>query len=344
MSHSVLAPSSAYRWTVCPGSVRLAQQYPETGSSAAAAEGTLAHSHAEHWLRTGQPRDDIPPAMVEPLAMYIADVYSVTLSPQVEQRLDLSMIHPACFGTADAVHRDGHTVYVWDLKFGYQLVEVQNNLQLLCYAAGVAQPGDTIYVIISQPRVWHSQGRTRSFFITYEALTEHIDRLRRAAVLAMSDTAEAVPGTHCTYCPALHVCPAARRVLLDFSQPAQAEPVPDHALAEELRVMRDIERLLRLRIGALEADALQRMRTGSRLPGLSTRRTETRLQWSAPPAEVLAMAAACGYQITKPVTPTQALNSGVPADIVHQYAERKPGAVQLATDCDKQASEVFKNG
>ena len=290
------------------------------------------------------PRDDIPEAMLEPLAMYVAEVYHVTPAPAVEQRLEIPAVHPECYGTADALHRAGTDVYVWDLKYGYQVVEVVDNWQLVCYAAGVARPGDTVHVVIVQPRVWHPAGRARVFSITYEQLAERVSRLRERALLAMSGQAYTAPGRHCSYCPALAVCPAARRVLLDHSEPAIAEPIPDHALAEELRLLRDLDQVLRMRVGALEADALQRMRSGKRLPGIHTRQTESRLQWTAAPEDVLRMASACGYQISRPVTPTQALDAGVPAEIINQYASRKPGAVQVSTGCDRKASEVFKHG
>ena len=42
MDHSQLAPSSAFRWVRCPGSVSLSAQYPDTGGIEAD-EGDAAH-------------------------------------------------------------------------------------------------------------------------------------------------------------------------------------------------------------------------------------------------------------------------------------------------------------
>lgn len=49
-THARLSASSAKRWMSCPPSVRLEEQFPDSGSEYAA-EGTLAHSLAETILR-----------------------------------------------------------------------------------------------------------------------------------------------------------------------------------------------------------------------------------------------------------------------------------------------------
>ena len=53
MSHALLSPSSAHRWLECTPSARLEAEVKDT-SSAAADEGTLAHSLAETLLLTWQ--------------------------------------------------------------------------------------------------------------------------------------------------------------------------------------------------------------------------------------------------------------------------------------------------
>ena len=45
-AHALLSASSAHRWVHCTPSARLEEQFPDTGSDAAA-EGTLAHALAE---------------------------------------------------------------------------------------------------------------------------------------------------------------------------------------------------------------------------------------------------------------------------------------------------------
>ena len=52
-AHARLSPSSAKRWLMCPGSVKLSEAYPDTTSSYAS-EGTAAHELAEKCLRERQ--------------------------------------------------------------------------------------------------------------------------------------------------------------------------------------------------------------------------------------------------------------------------------------------------
>ena len=343
-THSVLAPSSASRWSVCTGSVSLCAQHGIDPDSPASVEGTLAHSHAEHWLRTGAPRQDMPQALREGVGIYVQDVTAHSEAPEVEVRLSLSAIHPDCFGTADALARHGKTIRLWDFKFGRVPVPVRNNLQLICYASGVAQPGDTVILTIVQPRVWHRDGPVHCDRLTYDDLQGPVAHLRQQAARALSDRAELVPGAHCRYCPGAHVCPVARRVLADYVQPAAAEIVPDLHIADELRTLREVQNLVNRRLEQLERDALGRLRAGARLPGCEVRPRAGRLHWTHPDQAVATMANLCGVTVTRLMTPQQALDSGVPLSLIEHYTERRHGALQVKTDANERAAEVFQHG
>ena len=338
MQHSILAPSSASRWIKCPGSVQYPQDDRETDASR---EGTAAHRFAERWLISGAPPADMPDYMAEPLAVYIAAVLSVTTNPAVEQRLQMPLIHPACFGTADATHRGGRRVFVFDLKFGRMPVEVENNYQLICYAIGAARPGDVVTVYIVQPRIWHPDGPIRSVTYSYDELTEHAARLHKQAVIALSENAYTSPGYHCQWCPGLHVCPAARRVSLQ-DRPQVLE-IPDSTLADELQILRESLAVTQNRLDALERDALGRLRTGARLIGCNAHYSEGRRSWNTPDEDVIKMSDLLNINITKLITPAQALNCGIPEEIINQYSNRKTGKLKISTDGDEIAKRVFKN-
>lgn len=139
-AHATLAPSSAYRWMVCPGSIVLEQGFPNT-TSVYAAEGTAAHELASWCLANDeQPEDhlglwvdiraehgnvlvdlsldddlddreenrffEVNDDMVAAVTVYtefVAELcgQSKDYELSVEQRLDGTYLHPDIFGTGD---------------------------------------------------------------------------------------------------------------------------------------------------------------------------------------------------------------------------------------------------
>ena len=328
---------------MCPGSVRLSQLFPEVGSSPAAIEGTEAHSYAEKWLTAGEPPEEMPDYMAEPLALYIAAVLSVTERPAVEVRLEIPAIHAACFGTADAMHRAENRVHVIDLKFGRMPVEVDGNWQLICYAAGACKPGDIVTVTIVQPRIFHPAGRVRSVVYTYDQLQVFVGALARSAALAMSDNPHTIPGLHCQYCPALHACPSARRSALFHIADSNPVEIPPDALSEELAAARISSDIAKWRVEALEKQTMELLKLGTRVPGSEIKAGAGRLYWSVSEDDIRAMSRIYDVEPVRLVTPVQALEMGIPGDVIEHYATRRPGRLQISTDSDQKAARIFKN-
>ncbi len=337
MSHSILAPSSAGRWRLCTGSIQFSHLNQDTSASR---EGTEAHHWAKVWLRKGEPAAETPEPMRKPLRVYVDHVHSVTRNPQIEQRVNIPAIHSACYGTTDAMFRDGSRLWLWDLKYGRMLVEVHDNWQLICYASGFAQPGDTITLTIVQPRVWHVDGYCRSVTYTYEQLQSYVVQLVAAAEQSMSAGAKLVAGAHCRYCPGLHVCPAARRMALSF--PVEAENIPNDAIASELDALREQSALIQYRLDALERDAMDRMRAGARLSDCSVESSRGRLTWAVPADDITALAHATGIDLHKPITPIQARDAGLSPDVLKHYTIRRNSGLRIATGADDRAREIFK--
>lgn len=100
-AHSPLAPSSAYRWVFCEGSVALEAAYPETEEDESAAEGTAAH-HAGAEMLLGREPGTVAPngvvlteEMLDGAQMWVDDVRSIGAPAselQVEQRVYMPRI------------------------------------------------------------------------------------------------------------------------------------------------------------------------------------------------------------------------------------------------------------
>ena len=343
-AHAVLAPSSAAQWVACPGSVLMQQKYPDDTTSEPAIEGTRAHGVAAHWLTHGEPPEGVPDEMIDAVGVYVDDVKRVGGIRRIEVRVDARSIHPQCWGTSDTISRVGRDLYVWDYKHGFGLVEVWMNWQLIAYASGVAEPGDTVHLRIVQPRAYHSGGAVRQWVVTYDQLTAYVTELKDAAGVALGEDPHLTPGKHCRYCSARHACPSARRLVLDaidYVTAATDEPLPDLSIGDEIRTLRAAADLLSYRLNGLESDATTRLASGRTLPGLEVRHGSGRLEWSRPAADVLAMGQVLGVDLATPVTPRAAIKSGIPEAVVMQYVSRKTGAARVYTDSNEKAKRIF---
>lgn len=254
-AHARLAPSAAHRWINCPGSVRATADLPDSTSNAAA-EGTAAHELCAHCLSTGddpatfldmwidiQAEDGagrfveldeepdealrffpIDEEMVDGVQMYLEHVRSLLPSEyfalEVEQRLDMTHLHPQIFGTGDATvldHAHQH-LHVIDFKYGKGIaVEADENPQLLLYAAGAARRHHnakvanlTIHVV--QPRAPHAKGPIRTYDIDLLDLFEFEATLAIAAAETDKPDAAFHAGDWCSdgFCKIQASCPANR--------------------------------------------------------------------------------------------------------------------------------------
>lgn len=215
-AHAKLGASSMYRWSACPGSVRLCAD-KENKSSPYAAEGTLAHEIAADILLGGT-QAGVDPEMLEAIMVYVDAVRShAGCKLFVEHRFNLSMVHPDCFGTADAVvwNEKDRILYVYDYKHGAGIaVEVENNKQLQYYALGalltLGYRPKHVEMVVVQPRCPHPDGPIRRWRIPVIDLLDFEADLLSAAEDTEDPNAPLVSGDHCRFCPASATCPELR--------------------------------------------------------------------------------------------------------------------------------------
>ena len=282
-AHATLAPSAAHRWMECPGSIAMETPFPNV-SSVYAAQGTAAHElagwclandeepedHLGLWIDTRADHgnifvdltDDEGPHeenryfpidddMVAAVTVYTDFVRSLIAGKpaaelDVEQRLDMTHLHPDIFGTGDAtvyIESESH-LHVCDYKHGKgAAVDADDNPQLLLYGTGAAmrfhnRPLRKVTLHIVQPRAPHPKGRIRSQELDLFSLFEFEGDITTAAMLvdqARKDFAVATAvdgridnsswptvylkaGEHCGFCKAHAICPKARAAALELAQ------------------------------------------------------------------------------------------------------------------------------
>jgi hypothetical protein len=125
-------------------------------------------------------------------------------------------------GTADVLATNPTTVFVLDFKFGYNLVSPEENAQGLFYAMAAMEDEktkhlfegrDRIVVGIIQPQ-YEAEGQ--DMIQTWECdkahlvafVSSYLDAIEmQEAVLADNLTPSPTAGDHCSYCPAMSICP-----------------------------------------------------------------------------------------------------------------------------------------
>lgn len=370
--HSVLPPSGAGAWGNCGAWVGMHRLYPEhDGDPEAAKEGQAAHAVCASMLLGGTPKEgDIDAAtgvvvdedMLDGASLYVADVLQTCAGfggvPVVETPVAIPRVHPECWGTPDAWAFDpGQMVlYVWDFKYGHRWVEVFENAQLgPCYASGIldalgfdgaSEQSVRIVCRIVQPRSFHRDGQVREWRLKATDLRPLVNKLRAAALDALSDNPTARVGSYCRDCAGRHSCPVLQLAALEAcdtafaAQPFQLAPF---AVGAELRAMRRALDMLEARVAGLETEALRLLATGNSVPYWRAEQSKGRERWNVPADQVIALGHAFGVDLAKPlqaITPKQA-KALVDETVISAYSETPRGAIKLVPCNDNHAKKVF---
>lgn len=234
-AHAILSASSAHRWVHCTPSARLEEQFPDTGSDAAA-EGTVAHTLAEikvrqyfypqevsrqkmtrtvnklkkdgHWADEMQGYTDEYLDYVKSAAMAFAHIPHA----DVEKTVYFDKYVPEGFGTADCILIGGDTLHVIDFKYGKGVsVSAEENLQMILYALGaydacrILYPIETVKLSIVQPRI----DNISEWEIPLSVLVAYGEMISDKAALAYKGEGEFVPSEeNCRFCRARAQCRA----------------------------------------------------------------------------------------------------------------------------------------
>jgi len=238
---------------------------------------------------------------------------------RVEQRVNMPQIHEHCWGTYDAAAfiPDWNELFIWDYKHGHREVTAVGNLQLICYAAGLANEypvnADTVVTMrIVQPYCYHADAPVWTWRVRYAELIPYLETLRIAAERAMTDPV-LTPGLHCRDCAAVGRCASARRygysIVSYVDEPYLIESMTGPDLAAERLILRDGLPVIAERLEAIEDQLQDMVGKGDRSSGLTVQNKQGRKKWSVPVAQVIAFARQFGADVAKPgtLTPTQSV-------------------------------------
>lgn len=311
--HAALGASSAHRWMLCPGSVRMEAPLAST-TSVHAEEGTAAHTLAELCLReqrspedfigttiNGRPVDEEMAESVQVFVDYCCSLATQSDEHWIEQRINLAPLNPPApmFGTLDfgAYHAASQELEIVDLKYGRGvLVEVEGNKQARYYAIGAwLQLGggraiSQVKITIVQPRAAHTAGPVRSEVVSVAELLDFVGTLFAAAAETQRPDAPLVAGDHCRFCKASAICPAQQRLaeqvaMVEFAAlPADQPPAPDTIPLPTLLEMMQQMPILEAWIKACYAHVEGLLLSGYEVPGYKLVQRRATRKWIDPDA------------------------------------------------------------
>jgi len=376
--HAVLAPSAAGCWGYCPGSVSMGRLFPDRGEWAQGAE----EGNAAHWVMDATIKSYvggsylIPPSallgvpapnglivdqdMVDAVKVHTDDVLRAArgrYTPHAEVRVEVKNIHADNWGTLDTYlfAEEERTLYLWDLKYGWSIVDAVGNLQAANYAIGLFSDQhvtpdqvDKIVIRIVQPRPFGAGGPIRQWTLTLDELRQYGEHLRKQAEEAMGSDPQcrAFAGA-CKHCPARHACPALNRAAADamhLSYSAIPEEMDATQLGRHLTELTDAKKMLEARISGIEEQARSLIKSGSVIPGWIIEVGQGRQNWTISNEEVMIL----GRIYNKPLsrmgvlTPKQAITEGIPPNEVARHSTQSTTGAKLVPVNSKKTREAFK--
>ncbi len=363
--HSIFSPSQLPRIVLCPASVKESTYAPLSEPSSYAKRGTYLHTippqtwvNGLQWLKRNQLKLDLNLDEYNWLVdcqEYLAKVMKApTLGSddiKFESEIDLSAWGlREIWGTSDVSIVDHVKRHAWviDWKFGAGVqVYVQNNEQLMAYAAGVVgvtQLLDKITLVIGQPPLNHWD----EWEIKYTDLVEWVMNVLSPAIDKARDPncGEYHPGEkQCRFCPAGMTCRARHKSTLAGAQKifetySDMNQVTKAELAKVLRKADEYDAYIK----AIRQYALQELLKGRPFPtfklvaGRSTRKwmsEDSAYDWLSSHSSIR------GDQMYKKtlISPSQAekLDKELKKDKSFQALVHKPeGAPKLVPDEDKR--------
>jgi len=358
--------SSLDRYMKCPGFAQMTDTLPNL-SNPAAEEGTAAGELLQAMLEQRSLKPNVT-GVAKNGVRFDSDMY-FHLGPIAQEILDKNVMISceervdwvpaqgvAIRGQFDISYIVGDTLYIEDLKYGWKIVDVKENWQLIGYVIGkqiqmtYAKLEVPKYVsfTIHQPRPHHEEGRSRTVVLNRDEITKYYydicDRMKQIA----AGSRELITGSHCKYCPAAaNRCPAISRsmyngiaeVMYDFKQ----DDLTEAEIAEQLRLLEDVSSLVKIKQDSLNDLACMKIKSGATIPGYGVEDKLGDRSWKSdvtPEAiEVLT-----GLRIVEQVimSPAKAEKLGVDKKLVKDLVERRStGFKCVKKDFNKDAEKVF---
>ena len=346
----------------CAGSLFF--DLPPQPTNPAAEEGTAAGEFLAHLLTkplstaptratNGRDIDSEMHFFIKPIAEEIASRAQDGIL--CEQRIDWKTRSGILIsGSYDISYVHAGKLYIEDLKYGYGIVEVKENWQLIAYAIGEVirrnQYFDRIVMKIQQPRPHHEDGPAREWEITYEQLLEYKEQIEKRMDQIAAGFSELVTSSKCKYCPATaEACTAFNRAVFHgidhVLSHASQDKITEKEIAHQLDLLDRTTEILKIKYDSLKQLAVDRMNNGGLIPGYMSEPSYGDRKWKKEVSPEV-IKTLTGKDITETImlSPAKAEKVGVPKDLVKNFVDRHfIGNKLVRKDVTALGNKIFGN-
>lgn len=362
----MLTPSTSHLWTKCALTALISRGagtgdgpfIPETqdGDSEARREGIAAD-----WVANGVLRGDASTAadfegeaapngwivtsdMIQHVQGYIDYCRSRGDVVQTQSTINIPQLHVR--GRLDAQTVSGRDLEIIDLKYGWRIVEVEFNPQLLCEAIALFDPEkhDRVILTIYQPRPYHPDGKARQWIMDEAELTTAYYWLAGKANAATSPDPKGTVGYHCRDCEGRGRCEALARAsysAFEWISGSAITKMDAVQLGAEGKFLDLAFALIKARHSGIMAEIEGRMKRNEYIPGWMREQRLSDREFTVTMSDVEAMT---GIRPFKEVamSPAELEREGADVKIVEAITTRSPAGIKLVPATQKAFARMFK--
>lgn len=258
-------------------------------------------------------------------------------------------------GTVDSWWEEADTLYINDFKYGFNLVEVEKNWQLMSYAFGVLlshpNPGKfkTVVLSIMQPRPHHEDGWYRSIELSTETLYAYYQELASRVEEYFTNGGVLSTGKHCKYCPGTtEACTAFNKsfcAALEFTeQDIMVDKLSNEELDRYLIAVDRAKEILKIKAEALEFTVKSKLNNGEKIGDWRQVESFGHRKWNAS-FKVEEVELITGIKLKEEVviSPAQAEKKGLEKELTKLFTVTESRGFKLENKkvTNKKLSEVF---
>lgn len=342
---TTIRSSKLARYMVCAGYMHLDLEEGEGGDPAK--EGTAAGEYLEGLLTSK------PLGLVASNGVYFNEDIKFYMKGVAQNIIDRAAEPVLCETRIDWLTRSGIWIRgqydaafvddkgrlcIEDLKYGWGIVEVKENWQLLAYAIGeVMRRGQgftEIALRVHQPRPHHEDGDSREWVLTYSELLEYKEKIE----IRMQELADGLKtlttSKNCKYCPgSQEACPAFSRLFyraLEVTTEFFQDSLTDEEVAVQLDQIKRAEEVLKIKLDSLVELGTSRIKKGRLIPGYVQVDKFSNRNWkNGVTPEAIKLMTGLDVMEKQVMSPAKAEKIGLSKDFVKTLTEVKMTGVKL---------------